>query len=251
MKANYTLVRKINQDKRKKDDAPLVIFLRPLADLLTIPLVNWNVSANTITFINFFIAIFALLLIAVSKNNMVLGFSLLIIWQLFDIIDGNIARVSKNISKIGGLVDHLIGLHIIAFLPFALGVSTFYENQNPVIFENYKLNIGFIAIILGGFSSIICLLLRLIHLSTVDFLGGNPMASYQIGGFRENSKKIISLRILIIYLLRQLESVGGLQILVWIIFLCFDMVILGLILYTILVLIIYFAYILKLLKNKP
>lgn len=100
--------------------------LRPISYYLTVPCLRMGLSANQVTFIGIGIGVAGCLLIGLGTYwSMIIGAALLILTDIFDVIDGNIARYKKESSRYGGYVDNVISGEIVYNLvPFAIGIGT-------------------------------------------------------------------------------------------------------------------------------
>lgn len=113
---------KINIDK----DNPVGHYiLRPLSFYPTVPCLKWGLTANQVTFMGIGIGIAGCLLVGLGLYwSMIVGAALLILSDIFDVIDGNIARYRKEASKYGEYVDAVVSGEIIYNLvPFAVGIG--------------------------------------------------------------------------------------------------------------------------------
>ena len=84
---------------------------RPLSYILTIPFLYTNITPNTVTIISiaFVIAAYICFSVATTTNMRLLGLLFLFLWNMFDGVDGNIARYKNLRSASGDLLDTLGG----------------------------------------------------------------------------------------------------------------------------------------------
>ncbi len=76
-------------------------FSRPIARFL----MRFNVSPNAITYFSFTIGILSALLIALER--IYLGVTILFISQIFDCVDGDLARMSGRVTRYGAFIDRV------------------------------------------------------------------------------------------------------------------------------------------------
>jgi glycerol-3-phosphate cytidylyltransferase len=83
-------------------------------------------------------------------------------WLVMDCVDGNIARVKKQSSKMGEFIDAFSGYYLCAFVYLSIGLAAFHSSKILLI-DNY------IFIILGAIASISDILARLIHSKYLNY----------------------------------------------------------------------------------
>ena len=86
------------------------IFYRPIGYRIALLLAKTPVTPNTITIISIFIGVFAGVLL--SPQNIwinIAGFALLVIANILDCVDGQLARLTGIKSPIGRILDGLAG----------------------------------------------------------------------------------------------------------------------------------------------
>jgi phosphatidylglycerophosphate synthase len=108
-----------------KENPVLYYVLRPLSFYLTIPCIKMGLSANQVTFIGMGIGIAGCLMLGLGVYwSMIVGAILLILNDVCDVVDGNIARYNNTSSTYGGYLDDVISGEIIPNLvPFAVGIG--------------------------------------------------------------------------------------------------------------------------------
>lgn len=108
-----------------KENPVLYYVLRPLSFYLTIPCINMGLSANQVTFIGMGIGIAGCLLLGLGAYwSMIAGAILLILNDVCDVVDGNVARFNNKSSSYGAYIDDVISGEIIPNLvPFAIGIG--------------------------------------------------------------------------------------------------------------------------------
>ena len=104
--------------------------IRPISFVVTPILMNFKVTANQLTLINFFLILGSLgLFVSGTNTNIVMGGIILFLVAILDYCDGNIARAQTSASLYGkfidGLVDTFSTLHFAA-----LGLGVFLAGEN-------------------------------------------------------------------------------------------------------------------------
>jgi len=108
-----------------KENPVLYYVLRPLSFYLTVPCIKMGLSANQVTFIGMGIGIAGCLMLGIGAYwSMVIGAILLILNDVCDVVDGNVARYRNTSSTYGGYLDDVISGEIIpSLVPFAVGIG--------------------------------------------------------------------------------------------------------------------------------
>lgn len=168
--------------EEKKQDAKHDLFAfyigRPLSYILTIPFLWFNTKPNTISIIAAFEIVIAawVLSSASSIKFAIAGWGLFFLWNLLDGVDGNIARLKKNGSKLGSVYDAMSGYEAMFLLYFSAGIFSF----------NMSGHIDYIQIIVGALSGMFVIFPRLIMHKTNTELGcseKNELADKKDFGF--------------------------------------------------------------------
>ena len=104
---------------------------RPICDIMTILLLDTNVTATCVTVISFIACFISLgcFIIFPGLKGALLGYLFFWIWNISDGIDGNIARYTDSCSKKGDLWDALAGYVAMYVFYFGAGLIAFYENS--------------------------------------------------------------------------------------------------------------------------
>lgn len=116
----------------------LYLVLRPLSFHLTPFFINIGFSANVFTLLGLIPLLVGMVFIvlgATSWLNFVIGAVFINIWYLCDAIDGNIARFQSQTSKLGALLDWLVGMIYHTFLPVCLGVGLYLTSSVRPVFD--------------------------------------------------------------------------------------------------------------------
>lgn len=142
-------------EKRKDTSFWARILSRPLSFPMTYVLINMGLSANCVSVISIFVAVGACGLIMAGKQLAWTGVVLFLLWDVFDCIDGNIARVKKTASLLGEYMDAISGYTAPAFIYLSIGVAAY--NEPGVI------TLGVWIIVIGAAASLSDLLSRIIY----------------------------------------------------------------------------------------
>ncbi len=89
-------------------------FSRPIAKFL----MNFDVSPNAVTYLSFIIGIISAVLIGFGR--IYAGVALLFISQIFDCVDGDLARMSGKVTRYGAFIDRVFDRFVDAALITAI-----------------------------------------------------------------------------------------------------------------------------------
>ncbi|QEA50098.1 CDP-alcohol phosphatidyltransferase family protein [Latilactobacillus curvatus] len=112
---------------------------RPLSYVLTVPFLWLNIRPNIVSIIAAIEIIIAGIVLSMANNIKVavFGWFLFFLWNLLDGVDGNIARLKKNGSKIGSVYDAMSGYEAMFLLYFCAGIFSFnmsnYSDYSQII----------------------------------------------------------------------------------------------------------------------
>ena len=118
------------ESKRKSANKDILGFylLRPIENLLCIPLIEAGVPATNITIFSFFVAVFAFFaFLFPGAAGFWTGWILLLIWNICDGLDGNIARYTDTCSPCGDLWDATAGWVAIISFYFGMGMEAYFK----------------------------------------------------------------------------------------------------------------------------
>jgi len=144
--------------KRKKQMSSLWarVFSRPISFVITYFLINLGVQANTVSFASILCALTSCVLISIDSFALrITGVVLFALWHVLDCVDGNIARVKKELSIRGEYIDAISGYTASSFIYFAIGIAAF--NTSTLLDNAYNW------IIIGGVASLAEVFTRLVH----------------------------------------------------------------------------------------
>lgn len=97
-------------------------FARPISFPVTAIMVSWGISANAASLISLVFAVMACVLAVLGMTQSALV--LILLWLVFDCVDGNIARFTKSGSKAGEYLDAISGYVLTAGVYAAYGYAT-------------------------------------------------------------------------------------------------------------------------------
>lgn len=168
----------MTDEKKREAKHDLFAFYvgRPLSYIITIPFLWVNSKPNTISLIAAIEVLIAAVVLgrADTIGYAVLGWLLFFLWNLLDGVDGNIARLKKNGSKIGSVYDAMSGYEAMFLMYFSAGIYCY----------NVSGNVN--QIIIGALSGMFVLFPRLIMHKTNTELGvsqKNELADKKNFGF--------------------------------------------------------------------
>lgn len=151
------ILKSYSKEKRKKSSIWARLVSRPISFLFTFIFINLGFSANFVSILSIIDAIVACVLIMCGGNLTYIGVGLFVFWHVLDCVDGNIARVKKQSSYVGAFLDAVSGYIAPAFVFLAVGTVA-YKTTGFV-----PLSFSYYLIVLGGFSSIVDILTRIIY----------------------------------------------------------------------------------------
>lgn len=131
---------------------------RPLSFFFTFIFVNLKCTANFISILSGIVSIVGCILLAVpSTAAMVAGVVLINFWIVLDCVDGNIARVTHQSTRMGEFFDAAYGFIICAFDFLAIGIAA-YNWSDTLFGEKAVANI-----IIGALACSFNILPRLVY----------------------------------------------------------------------------------------
>ena len=206
-------IKNANSHKNYEYNSFLIKILRPLSYFPSSVFVNLGFSATQVTLLNYIVVLVSLAtLIFFDKNFLFISALLLILWQLLDIVDGNIARFLKQTSNLGGFLDHMLGIFLLISLYPIIGLKLILNNDllNFLFLENNLI------IFISCFTSILSLLFRLTGFYVHNIFKNSPIDDYKYDNLSSLKKNNFSQKI--IFFLRNAEMLGGYQILFFLFF---------------------------------
>jgi len=155
MKKYYKIYEAISRNNSKiynfKTEALFQVLFSKISYFFTPIFIIFKITPNTITFMNFIVSIFSIILILNGKGSFLeYGILLYLVYRIFDFCDGAVARHFKQSTFYGRFIDGLADIFLNSFLILSLA---FYSFQ---IFESLPLLIfGCVTGILTSFDTFI------------------------------------------------------------------------------------------------
>lgn len=126
--------RVLPESKRASDRQNIVLakIVRPLSIYLTLPLLETNVKATTVTKISVIASLIGFSLLSFGHNMVlnVLGWVCFFAWAVLDCVDGNIARYKDQCSDMGELWDAFGGYVAMVLTYFGGGGCCFFRSES-------------------------------------------------------------------------------------------------------------------------
>ena len=133
MKVKEFRAKCITPEKRAalKKDIICYYIVRPVCDVLSMLFIKMKISATAVTKISLFPVLLSLISFSVFQNTIgfVIGWVFLLLWNIFDNIDGNIARWTATTSKSGELWDASVGYLAMFVNYFGMGIVAAKDNN--------------------------------------------------------------------------------------------------------------------------
>jgi phosphatidylglycerophosphate synthase len=101
--------------------------LRPLSFRASYILTRLKVSASSVSIFSFFVVLIGGILLFYTP---LVAASFIFFYQYLDVIDGNIARLTKTTSKYGSFLDETIITFAGAYIPIMVGFAVFLNDSN-------------------------------------------------------------------------------------------------------------------------
>ena len=194
----------------------LMMMVRPAGVYLAWMALKLGLTPRQVTFASF---VFSWIIVAVAAfggpQGPLTALIMVLFWEAVDVTDGSMARAIKKRDNFGGFLDYAAGVVLIAFLPFALGIGVYLWPEGSL--KAFAAGFGLVArpspvlfLAAGAGISVISLLMRLVNRVLYVRFGD----SFSQWDERERLRKT-SVRELVNLLVRNLETTGGLQALVF------------------------------------
>lgn len=131
---------------------------RPISYIFTIPFLYINVSPNVITIISIIFSIAGFVFISFGQNIVfrIIGMVFFFMWNIFDGVDGNVARYKGIKTENGDFLDTLGGYLSMCLILLSLGNASFYDTNSNIYFPKE------LPIILSGLSAMFTLIPRVL-----------------------------------------------------------------------------------------
>ncbi len=145
----------------------LIALCRPLGPHLAWAALRLRLTPRQVNYFSLGFVIALLGVIAAGgRTGMLVGTSMVFVWQAIDVTDGTMARAMKIRDNFGGFVDYATGMLVAAFLPLCLGIGAWVSPDGSLAPVLAKLGhpgmpTGVAALMAGGAISSLSLILRL------------------------------------------------------------------------------------------
>lgn len=149
----------------KREFAKLDIFAyyvgRPISYVFTWPLLYTKIKPNTISYISFLFIILGFVFTSFFDTPLfiLIGWLFFFLWNIFDGVDGNIARYKGIYSKNGGVIDAASG-YLAMFMTFLAYGATAYHFDG--LLTDYFNIPSYVYLILGSIAGLALIYPRLI-----------------------------------------------------------------------------------------
>lgn len=125
------IISSLPQEKKAADGIWTKFFLRPLSYPITWLALLFGCSANFVSYSSIIFSISGAILFGLnSYKYSLIGAILLNFYAILDCVDGNIARIRKTVSPIGGWADAIMGHISLTVTLFSIGTYAFFETNN-------------------------------------------------------------------------------------------------------------------------
>lgn len=154
-------------------------FLRQLSFPITWVFIRLGFSANQVSYLSVLVALLAAILMWTHARPLVmLGAALFNFWAVLDCVDGNVARVRREVTKYGDFTDALPGYVVYAFVFLAAGVAAEHSRGLAPDFLR-RLDFVFVA----ALASIFNLTMRLVYQQFRNVSGQRTMRQGTFAGY--------------------------------------------------------------------
>lgn len=134
------------------------LFVRPLSYPLTVLAIRIGLTPNMVSIISIISAVIGSVSFATGRFSlMILGIVFFSLFDIFDCVDGNIARTKRISSYMGEFYDAMGGYTMCAFSLFSVGVAAFFSSRTIFIYDSFML------VVLAALGSITDIFSRLIY----------------------------------------------------------------------------------------
>lgn len=199
-------------NRQKKETAFFMKIARPIGHYTAWFFIRLNLTPLMINYANFALANLICLMFAwTGSSGRIAAATLLVLWEIMDTTDGNMARTLKIRSNYGGFIDFTNGMFLIAFLQFSIGLGLYFHPEHSLerLFERAGIDLHYLPIhslIFGAYSSLSATLNRLVYRISQIRFGKEIFKEYEagFGGLSLTNK--------IIWIIRDIEYFGGFQI---------------------------------------
>ena len=115
-----------------------LLFYRPLAYLFVKTILNTNLTPNHLTISAMIIgAIGGLLYILDSSTSLIFAGILLVVYDVLDCADGQLARIKKNGTTIGRILDGFADYIVSIFVYIGIGLGFALNSSDPILYFHH------------------------------------------------------------------------------------------------------------------
>jgi phosphatidylglycerophosphate synthase len=209
----YPLLRDIKQANAAVNDEgyALVTLIRHLGPYLAWAAMRLGATPRQVNYLALAVALLILALSVLGgRDGLIVATALVFAWQMIDVTDGTMARSLKIRDNFGGFVDYATGMVMAGFLPLALGVGAFLSPDRSAgeLLEHFAIdmdNPSVLVLIAGAGISTISMYMRLINRILFIRFGDS------ISQGRGSGEASAGGHGLVYNVVKNLETLGGLQ----------------------------------------
>ena len=194
----------------------LMMMVRPAGVYLAWLALKLGLTPRQVTFASFLFSWVIVFTAAFGgPGGAVAALVMVLFWEAVDVTDGSMARALRKRDNFGGFLDYAAGVVLIAFLPFALGMGVFLwpEGSLDAFLGSMGIAVSVPAVLslaAGAGIAVISLLMRLVN--RVLFIRfGDSFSQWD----EKDRNQRMSIKELVNLLVRNLETTGGLQALIF------------------------------------
>lgn len=168
---NYKqLTAKTMPPEKKRTASKCIIghyLLRPISNVISIPLIEWGVNPTPVTIVSGIFPLLAFLFFFLLPNSVGfwLGWLSILVWNILDGVDGNIARYCQKTSPRGGVWDATVGWLAMVVFYSGMGLVAYYNFGTSVLDSNIK---DFWYILMGDAAAMCWIFPRLVMHKTIN-----------------------------------------------------------------------------------
>lgn len=181
------LVEKTMPPEKKRSASRCVVghyLVRPISNIISIPLIEMGVNPTPVTIVSLIPILLAMVCFIFSKTitGFIVGWLLILLWNILDGVDGNIARYCNKTSKTGEMWDATVGWIAVIVFYEGIGFATYRLGENHFIEPAYYL-------FLGGMTAILWLFPRLVMHKKTSVMGSSE-SSHTLKDLNHEKKNI-------------------------------------------------------------
>lgn len=164
------LTAKTMPPEKKRTASKCVIghyLLRPVSNIISIPLIEWGINPTPVTMVSGIFPILAFFAFLLLPNDFGfwLGWLSILVWNILDGVDGNIARYCGKTSPRGGVWDATVGWLAMIVFYSGMGLVAFYHVGNSPIDEFFP---SYYYLLMGDAAAMCWIFPRLVMHKTIN-----------------------------------------------------------------------------------